>query len=94
MGRGFLWPLVYGEEGVGKAIRILKHEVETAMALLGVGNVGELGELHVSFSSLPYSLLGGVRTGSFGNGSNFVDRLILLLLLMLLGFQGRIFDDW
>lgn len=48
LGRGFLFPLVYGEAGVNKAIRILKHEVETAMALLGVSSVDQLSELHVS----------------------------------------------
>lgn len=39
LGRGFLYALVFGEQGVSKAIRILKHEIETVMALLGVESI-------------------------------------------------------
>jgi L-lactate dehydrogenase (cytochrome) len=42
LGRGFVFALVFGEAGVSKAIRILKHEMETAMALLGVTSIDEL----------------------------------------------------
>jgi L-lactate dehydrogenase (cytochrome) len=42
LGRAFLYSLVFGEVGVSKAIRILKHEVETTMALLGVASVDQL----------------------------------------------------
>ncbi|KAK1507142.1 FMN-dependent dehydrogenase, partial [Colletotrichum abscissum] len=53
LGRGFLFSMVYGKAGVGKAIRILKHEMETTMALLGVCS---LSELDSSFVSLPTCL--------------------------------------
>lgn len=48
LGRAFLFSLVFGEAGVSKAIRILKDEVETTMALLGVSSIGELNSSHVS----------------------------------------------
>jgi L-lactate dehydrogenase (cytochrome) len=54
IGRGFLFSLVFGEPGVNKAIRILKHEVETAMALLGVSEVNQLSHLHVCRLHLKY----------------------------------------
>jgi L-lactate dehydrogenase (cytochrome) len=47
LGRGFLFPLAYGEQGVSKAIRILRHEVETAMALVGVSSIDQLSSLQV-----------------------------------------------
>lgn len=52
LGRGFLFALVFGEKGVGKAIRILKHEVETAMALLGVTEISQLNPSYVDTSAL------------------------------------------
>lgn len=48
LGRGFLFSLVFGQEGVSKAVRILKSELQTAMGLLGVTSVEELGPSHVS----------------------------------------------
>lgn len=36
IGWGFLFVFVFGEEGVGKVIRILKYEMEMMMGLLGV----------------------------------------------------------
>ena len=48
LGRGFLYSLVLGEAGVNKAIRILKHEVEIGMALLGVTSIDQLGPEYVS----------------------------------------------
>ncbi|OKL55452.1 hypothetical protein UA08_09279 [Talaromyces atroroseus] len=53
LGRGFLYSLVFGEKGVSKAIRILKHEVETAMALLGVTSIDQLSPPHICFSGTP-----------------------------------------
>jgi L-lactate dehydrogenase (cytochrome) len=47
LGRPFLFSLVFGKAGVTKAIRILMQEMETAMALLGVTNVGQLGPEYV-----------------------------------------------
>ena len=47
LGRGFLFPLTYGEQGVSKAIRILQHEVETAMALVGVSSIDQLSSIQV-----------------------------------------------
>jgi L-lactate dehydrogenase (cytochrome) len=48
LGRGFLFALAFGETGVSRAIRILKHEVETAMALLGVSSISSLSPSYVS----------------------------------------------
>lgn len=50
VGRAFLYALVFGEVGVSKAIRILKHEVETTMALLGVTSVDQLNPSYVTSS--------------------------------------------
>ncbi|KAF9893441.1 Cytochrome b5 domain-containing protein 1 [Aspergillus nanangensis] len=47
LGRGFLYALALGDKGVSKAIRILKHEVETTMALLGVTSVDQLDGSYV-----------------------------------------------
>jgi L-lactate dehydrogenase (cytochrome) len=47
LGRGFLFALTFGEAGVSKAIRILKHEVETTMALLGVTSIEQLNPSYV-----------------------------------------------
>ncbi|KAJ5580010.1 oxidoreductase [Penicillium hispanicum] len=55
LGRGFLFPLVFGEVGVSRAIRILKQEVEVAMALLGVSSIDQIKPSHVDFSSLAYA---------------------------------------
>lgn len=52
LGRAFLYSLVFGEKGVSKAIRILKHEIETTMALLGVTSLDQLNSSYVSLSSL------------------------------------------
>lgn len=48
LGRPFLYALVLGEPGISKAIRILQHEMESAMALLGVNSLDELTPSHVS----------------------------------------------
>lgn len=48
IGRPFLYSLVLGEQGVNKAIRILRHEVETAMALLGVSSIAQLNSSYVA----------------------------------------------
>ena len=48
LGRPFLFSLVFGEAGVSKAIRILKHEMEIAMALLGVTSIDQLSPTYVS----------------------------------------------
>ncbi|OKL59488.1 hypothetical protein UA08_05284 [Talaromyces atroroseus] len=42
LGRAFLYSLAFGEAGVNKAVRILTHEVETTMALLGVTSIDQL----------------------------------------------------
>ncbi|CAM1506151.1 Fc.00g057920.m01.CDS01 [Cosmosporella sp. VM-42] len=52
LGRPFLYALVLGEAGVGKALRILKDEVETTMALLGVTSIDQLNPTHVDTSRL------------------------------------------
>jgi L-lactate dehydrogenase (cytochrome) len=48
IGRGFLYAMVFGQRGVEKAMEILKHEIETTLALIGVMSVDELGPQHVS----------------------------------------------
>ena len=48
LGRPFLFSLVFGEAGVSKAIRILKHEMEIAMGLLGVTSIDQLSPAYVS----------------------------------------------
>lgn len=48
LGRPFLYSLVFGEAGASKAIRILKHEIETTMALLGVTSLDQLNSSYVS----------------------------------------------
>ncbi|KAM0811540.1 putative Cytochrome b2 [Seiridium cardinale] len=54
LGRAFLYSLVLGEAGVTKAIKILKHEIETTMALLGVQQLSELNSSYVDVSGLRY----------------------------------------
>ncbi|KAL3482147.1 oxidoreductase [Aspergillus californicus] len=49
LGRAFLYSIVFGEAGARKAIRILAHEVETTMALLGVTSLDQLDSSYVSF---------------------------------------------
>ncbi|KAJ9200388.1 hypothetical protein DTO021D3_8154 [Paecilomyces variotii] len=41
IGRPFLYALSYGEAGVNHAFDILKHELETAMALLGISSLDQ-----------------------------------------------------
>lgn len=48
VGRSFLFSLALGDEGLDKAIRILKQEVEAAMGLIGVASISELRPCHVS----------------------------------------------
>ena len=47
LGRPFLYSLAWGKVGVSRAIRILRQEVETTMALLGVEGVEDLGMEYV-----------------------------------------------
>jgi L-lactate dehydrogenase (cytochrome) len=48
LGRSFLFSLAFGEAGVNKAIRILNHELETTMALMGVTSLNQLNPSYVS----------------------------------------------
>lgn len=57
LGRPFLYSLVYREAGVSKAIRILKHELETTMALLGVTSLDQLNPSYVSIIVNPVKAL-------------------------------------
>ncbi|KAJ5510194.1 FMN-dependent dehydrogenase [Penicillium expansum] len=54
IGRPFLYSLVFGEAGPSKAIRILKHEIETTMALLGVTSLDQLNPSYVETSGYPH----------------------------------------
>ncbi|ELR02917.1 hypothetical protein GMDG_01138 [Pseudogymnoascus destructans 20631-21] len=42
IGRGFLWALNYGEEGVKKFIDILRDELETTMKLCGITDLSQV----------------------------------------------------
>ncbi|KAI4595989.1 hypothetical protein KJ359_006281 [Pestalotiopsis sp. 9143b] len=55
LGRAFLYALVFGEAGVSKAIRILQHEVEVTMSLLGVQDLSELNPSYVDTAGLLYA---------------------------------------
>ncbi|KAJ5397849.1 hypothetical protein N7509_005962 [Penicillium cosmopolitanum] len=50
LGRPFLYSVAFGEAGASKAIRILKHEVETTMALLGITSLEQLNSSYVCVS--------------------------------------------
>ena len=54
LGRGFLYSLVYGQKGISKAIQILKHEMETTMALLGVTEISQLSPSYVDTAALDF----------------------------------------
>lgn len=55
IGRAALYGLSgYGPEGVERVVTILREEVETAMRLLGVNSVAELGMQHVSWILPPW----------------------------------------
>lgn len=55
LGRPFLYAMAgYGEEGVVKAIKILKGEVRNNMMLLGARSVAELDESFIDASSLKF----------------------------------------
>ncbi|KPI43043.1 Cytochrome b2, mitochondrial [Cyphellophora attinorum] len=56
IGRGFLYPMVFGQRGVEKAMEILKHEIETTLALIGVMSLDELGPQHVDTRRAFHSL--------------------------------------
>ncbi|KJK63879.1 FMN-dependent dehydrogenase [Aspergillus parasiticus SU-1] len=47
LGRPFLYSAAFGGAGVSKAIRILKNEVETTMALLGITSLNQLNPSYV-----------------------------------------------
>ncbi|ETS78726.1 hypothetical protein PFICI_08579 [Pestalotiopsis fici W106-1] len=55
LGRAFLYALVFGEAGVSKAIRILQHEMEVTMSLLGVQSLSDLNPSLVDTSGLLYA---------------------------------------
>ncbi|KAJ5869867.1 hypothetical protein N7455_004808 [Penicillium solitum] len=48
IGRAFLYALAFGETGVSKAIQILRAEMETTMALLGVTRIEDLNLSYVA----------------------------------------------
>ncbi|KAJ5438129.1 uncharacterized protein N7458_009127, partial [Penicillium daleae] len=50
LGRAFLYSVAFGEAGANKAIRILKNEIETTMALLGITSLNQLNTSYVCFS--------------------------------------------
>jgi len=52
IGRGFLYALAFGSEGLDKAINILRQEVEATLGLLGVSSVADLRGSHVEARGL------------------------------------------
>ncbi|CAK7198835.1 hypothetical protein SEUCBS139899_001502 [Sporothrix eucalyptigena] len=51
LGRGFLYALsAFGTAGALRAVQILSDEIQTALRLLGVADVAELGLQHVDLS--------------------------------------------
>ncbi|KAL2825773.1 FMN-dependent dehydrogenase-domain-containing protein [Aspergillus cavernicola] len=56
LGRPFLYALTFGEAGVDKAIQILRQEMETAMALLGVGSIDQLGPSYLAIREREFKL--------------------------------------
>jgi isopentenyl diphosphate isomerase/L-lactate dehydrogenase-like FMN-dependent dehydrogenase len=56
IGRGFLYSLIDGEEGIKKAFEILKTELKTTMMLAGTRNIPEITKEYI-LSNEPYSRL-------------------------------------
>lgn len=52
IGRGFLFTLALGSEGLDKAIQLLKQEVKATLGLVGVSSVAELRPYHVEAGGL------------------------------------------
>lgn len=52
IGRGFLFALALGSEGLDKAIQLLKQEVKATLGLVGVSSVAELRPYHVEAGGL------------------------------------------
>ena len=52
MGRPFMYANIFGQEGVEKAIQIIKHEIAIDAGNLGVGDLQEIDPSYVSISSL------------------------------------------
>ncbi|CAI7640891.1 unnamed protein product [Penicillium pancosmium] len=60
LGRPFLYSVSFGEAGASKAIRILKNEVETTMALLGITSLEQLNSSYTYIPSVPFGTLRSV----------------------------------
>lgn len=56
LGRGFLYSIVEGEEGISKSFEILKNELRIAMGLCGVTRIEDITENYVKTKE-PYSKL-------------------------------------
>lgn len=52
LGRPFLFSLAFGQDGAEKTIEILRNEIDTAMRLLGVTSLDQLGPQHVNCGEL------------------------------------------
>ncbi|KFY12188.1 hypothetical protein V492_04037 [Pseudogymnoascus sp. VKM F-4246] len=59
MGRGFLWALNYGEEGVEKLIDIMRDELETTMKLCGVTDLSQVHPGLVNTLAIDHLVPGG-----------------------------------
>ncbi|GAB1215342.1 hypothetical protein ATERTT37_004528 [Aspergillus terreus] len=63
LGRPFLYSLAagYGEQGVRRAIEILRQEIESNMVFLGATSLKELGPHHLNTSRLERDVVGSVK---------------------------------
>ncbi|KFY87006.1 hypothetical protein V500_07250 [Pseudogymnoascus sp. VKM F-4518 (FW-2643)] len=59
IGRGFLWALNYGEEGVEKFIDILRDELETTMKLCGITDLSQVHPGLVNTLAVDHLVPGG-----------------------------------
>ena len=56
LGRGFIYSLVDGQEGIHNCFEMLKKELATTMKLCGVSSIGEINESYVRWK-IPFSKL-------------------------------------
>ena len=49
LGRGFIYSIVDGEEGIQNSFKILKNELRVAMGLCGVTKIEDINEKYVKF---------------------------------------------
>ncbi|PCH03234.1 Aldolase-type TIM barrel [Penicillium occitanis (nom. inval.)] len=60
LGRPFLYSVLYGEQGVQHLIQILKEELETAMRLVGITDLSQVGSRFVNTKDLDYLVVDSI----------------------------------